>query len=204
MKLLHVDSSILSDGSVSRTLTADVVTVIKHRHRGIHVNHLDLAKTPLGHLTGVQFASFQGQRPSDPALLAEIIAGETALEEFLAADMVVVGAPMYNFGIPSQLKAWIDRLCVAGRTFRYTANGVEGLAGGKKVIIAVSRGGFYGADTPMVAFEHQESYLRVLFGFLGITDLTFIRAEGVAMGPDRRTAALAEARRVIQQQFAAA
>jgi FMN-dependent NADH-azoreductase len=137
-------------------------------------------------------------------LLAEVAAGEAALEEFLTADIVVIGAPMYNFGVPSQLKAWIDRLCVVGKTFRYTENGPQGLAGGKKVIIAVSRSGFYGADTPMAAFDHQERYLRALFGFLGVTEITFIHAEGIALGPDRREAALTAARRTIQQQLAAA
>jgi FMN-dependent NADH-azoreductase len=114
-----------------------------------------------------------------------------------AADVVVVGAPMYNFAIPSQLKAWIDRLAVAGKTFRYTANGPQGLAGGKTVIIASSRGGFYGAETPIAFLDHQENYLQGLFGFLGITDVRFIRAEGLALGADQRANAMADARHEI-------
>jgi FMN-dependent NADH-azoreductase len=117
-----------------------------------------------------------------------------ALDAFLAADIVVVGAPMYNFGIPSQLKAWIDRLAVAGRTFRYTEKGPEGLAGGKRVIIASSRGGLYGPQSGMAALDHQETYLRAIFNFFGITDITFIRAEGVAFGEAQREQALAAAR----------
>ena len=137
------------------------------------------------------------RRPKRTALQRDLAAGQAALEEFLAADIVVIGAPMYNFGIPSQLKAWIDRLAVAGKTFRYTEKGSEGLAGGKKVIVASSRGGFYGPDTPAAFLDHQESYLRGIFGFFGITDVSFVRAEGVQLGPDKRAAAIAAAREQI-------
>jgi len=119
------------------------------------------------------------------------------LDEFLAADIVVIGAPMYNFGIPSQLKAWIDRIAVAGKTFRYTASGPEGLSGNKRVIIATSRGGFYGAGTPAAAVEHAESYLRSVFGLLGVTDLTFVVAEGLAIGPEQRDKAMQGALQTI-------
>jgi len=204
MKLLHIDSSILDEGSVSRALSSETVAALKQQDPSMEVIRRDLAEAPLGHLTGAHLAAFQGQRPDVPALRPDIAAGETALEEFLAADILVIGAPMYNFAVPTQLKAWIDRLCVAGRTFHYTKNGPEGLAGGKKVIVAVSRGGFYGADTPMAAFEHQESYLRVLFGFLGITDITFIHAEGIALGPDQREAAMSGARKAIRELLAVA
>ena len=115
----------------------------------------------------------------------------------LAADIVVIGAPMYNFGIPSQLKAWIDRIAVAGKTFRYTASGPEGLSGNKRVIIATSRGGFYGAGTPAAAVEHAESYLRSVFGLLGVTDLTFVVAEGLAIGPEQRDKAMQGALQTI-------
>jgi len=115
------------------------------------------------------------------------------LNEFLDADIVVIGAPMYNFTIPSQLKAWIDRILVAGKTFQYGANGPQGLAGGKRVIVAISRGGFYGAETPYAAGEHLETYLRWVFGFIGITDPEFISADGIQVGPDHREKALAGA-----------
>jgi FMN-dependent NADH-azoreductase len=101
---------------------------------------------------------------------------------------------MYNFGVASQLKAWIDRIAVAGKTFRYTEKGPEGLAGGKKAIVASSRGGFYGPGSPAASLEHQESYLRGVFGFLGITDVTFVRAEGVALGTEARDKAIEAAR----------
>ena len=115
------------------------------------------------------------------------------LEEFLAADIVVLGAPMYNFTIPSQLKAWIDRILVAGKTFKYSAQGVEGLAGNKRVIVAISRGGFYGAGTPAAVGEHLETYLRWVFGFIGITNPEFISADGIQVGPEHREKAVAGA-----------
>jgi FMN-dependent NADH-azoreductase len=190
MKLLHIDSSITGPGSVSRTLSAAIVTAEQARHPGITVIYRDLAAQPVDHLSGSHLAAAQGASPESPALVRDLASGQAALEEFLAADIVVVGAPMYNFGVPSQLKAWIDRLAVAGRTFRYTANGPVGLAGGKTVIVASSRGGFYGPETPIASLDHQETYLRGVFGFFGISDVTFIRAEGVATGPEQRARAL--------------
>jgi len=105
---------------------------------------------------------------------------------------------MYNFSIPTQLKAWVDRVLVAGTTFRYGANGPEGLVpAGKKVFIASSRGGFYQAGTPAAALEHHETYLRGVLGFIGLTDVTVVRAEGIALGPEARAAAIAKAREEI-------
>ena len=175
MTILHIDSSITGEGSVSRTISQSALDRIKADRPEATVVRRDLAAEPLAHFTPDAFAD------------------SSIVDEFLAADTIVVGAPMYNFGIPSQLKAWIDRIVVAGKTFRYTDQGPEGLAGGKKVIIASSRGGFYGADTPMAPFDHQEAYLRNVFGFLGITDVTFVRAEGVALGAEAREEALQSA-----------
>lgn len=197
MKLLHVDSSILGPASVSRELSNAIVLAQRAAHPNLAVEHLDLATHPIGHLTGLHLAAAQGAAPEAPALAGDVAAGNAALDAFLAADIVVVGAPMYNFGIPSQLKAWIDRIAVAGRTFRYTENGPIGLAGDKKVIIASSRGGFYGADTAMAALDHQENYLRGVFAFFGVTDVSFIRAEGVAMGDGARSQAIAAAQAEI-------
>jgi FMN-dependent NADH-azoreductase len=194
MKLLHVDSSILGAASASRALSAEIVAAERERHPDIEVTYRDLAAQTLAHLSGAHLASAQGASPEAASLLADLASGQAALDEFLAADIVVIGAPMYNFAIPSQLKAWIDRLAVAGKTFRYTVNGAEGLAGGKTVIVASSRGGFYGPETPIAFLDHQESYLRGLFGFLGVTDVRFIRAEGLALGADQRAEAMAAAR----------
>ncbi len=197
MKLLHVDSSILGPGSVSRQLSAEIVAAERKLHPGLDVIYRDLAAEPVGHLSGAHLAASQGVIPEAATLQHDLAAGQAALDEFLAADIVVVGAPMYNFGVPSQLKAWIDRLAVAGKTFRYTEKGAEGLAGGKRVIVASSRGGFYGPQTPIAFLDHQENYLRGVFGFFGITDVTFIRAEGIALGPDQRAKAIAAAKSEI-------
>jgi FMN-dependent NADH-azoreductase len=186
MKLLHVDSSIFGENSVSRVLSAEVVATQRALHPGIEVTYPDLAADPLGHLTGIHFAGLKGSLPADREGVRDLAAGQVALDEFLDADILVVGAPMYNFSIPSQLKAWIDRLAIPGKTFRYTENGPEGLASSKRVIVASSCGGFCGLETPLAFLDDQETYLRGLFRFFGITDVIFIRAEGVNVGPGQR------------------
>jgi FMN-dependent NADH-azoreductase len=197
MKLLHVDSSILGPGSVSRQLSAEIVAAEQRLHPGLDVTYRDLAVAPVGHLSGAHLAAAQGAAPETAEVRQDVAAGQSALDEFLSADIVVVGAPMYNFAIPSQLKAWIDRLFVPGKTFRYSEKGAEGLAGGKKVIVASSRGGFYGPQTPIAFLDHQETYLRNIFGFFGITDVTFVRAEGINLGPDQRAQSIAAAQTTI-------
>lgn len=193
MKLLHIDSSALGGYSVSRQLTVDIVAELKRSTPAAKVRYHDLAAQPLPHWAPVADAS-------DPAA----VAGTEMLEEFLAADVVVIGAPMYNFAISSSLKAWLDRILVTGKTFRYTANGPEGLAGGKRVIIASSRGGFYGKDAPAAAMDFQEPYLRAVFAFIGINEVEFVRAEGIAVGEEQKLAALASARQSIGTLMAAA
>ena len=192
MKLLHLDSSVLGPHSVSRQVSAAIVDRLRQASPGLEIVYRDLSFTPLAHLSGPHLAAAQGA-PADAGLAPDIAAGQAVLEEFLAADIVVLGAPMYNFTIPSQLKAWIDRILVAGKTFRYGAQGVEGLAGNKRVIVAVSRGGFYGAGTPAAVGEHLETYLRWVFGFIGIANPEFISADGIQVGPEHRAKALAEA-----------
>jgi len=193
MKLLHIDSSALGTHSVSRQLTADIVAGLQRSNQVASTQYRDLVAQPLPHWTPVADAT-------DPAA----VAGIEALEEFLAADVVVIGAPMYNFSISSQLKAWLDRILVAGRTFRYTENGPEGLAGGKRVIVALSRGGFYGKDAPAAPMDFQEPYLRAVFGFIGITNVEFVRAEGISIGEEQKIAALASARSDIDALVAQA
>jgi FMN-dependent NADH-azoreductase len=193
MKLLHIDSSVLGSHSVSRQVSAAIVDRLRQATPGLEVVYRDLTLTPLAHLSGPYFAATQGATP-EPALLQDLAAGQAVLDEFLAADIVVLGAPMYNFTIPSQLKAWIDRILVAGKTFKYdAAQGPKGLAGDKRVIVAVSRGGFYGAGTPAAVGEHLETYLRWVFGFIGVTNPEFISADGVGVGPEHREKALAGA-----------
>jgi FMN-dependent NADH-azoreductase len=185
MKLLHIDSSILGEGSASRTLTREIVDRFQAARPDTEVTYLDLAADALPHFSPGSLARADAR---------ETARDEQALEQFLAADVVVIGAPMYNFGIPSQLKAWIDRIVIAGKTFRYGPKGPEGLAGNKQVIVAVARGGVYPAGSPA---EYAESYLRHVFGFVGVRDLTFVRAEGLKISPQHREAALAAARAAI-------
>ena len=192
MKLLHIDSSVLGPHSVSRQVSAAIVDRLRQTTPDLQILYRDLTLTPLAHLSGSHLSAGQGSVP-EPALQQDLAAGEAVLEEFLAADIVVLGAPMYNFTLPSQLKAWIDRIVVAGKTFKYGAQGAEGLAGNKRVIIAISRGGFYGAGTPAAAGEHLETYLRWMFGFIGVANPEFIFADGIKFGPEHREKALADA-----------
>jgi FMN-dependent NADH-azoreductase len=192
MKLLHIDSSVLGPHSVSRQLSAAIVERLRKTTPNIDIVYRDLTSTPLAHLSGPHLAAAQGATP-DAALQQDLAAGKAVLDEFLSADIVVLGAPMYNFTIPSQLKAWIDRIVVAGKTFKYDAQGVQGLAGNKRMIVAISRGGFYGADTPSAAGEFVETYLRWVFGFVGVQNPEFISADGIQIGPEHREKALAGA-----------
>lgn len=178
MKLLHIDSSILGQDSASRELSAAIVARWQAGRPGLDVTYRDLAASPVPHLGA---GSLAGSDPAEAALAAAM------MDEFLAADVVVLGAPMYNFGIPSQLKAWIDRIAVRGKTFHYTANGPEGLAGGKQVIVAGSYGGFHPAGGPS---NFVEPYLRFMFGFFGIDDVSFVTAEGLAVSPEQREQSL--------------
>jgi FMN-dependent NADH-azoreductase len=186
MKLLHVDSSALGTHSVTRELGRAFVDAWTRNKSGTEVIYHDLAANPLPHWAPVADAS-------DPAVRA----GYELLDEFLAADVVVIGTPMYNFSIPSTLKAWIDRVAVAGKTFRYGANGPEGLAGGKRVIIVSARGGIY-SEGPAEAMDFQEDYLRKVFGFLGVTDVEIVRAEGVNLSPENKVRAIGAALEAIR------
>jgi FMN-dependent NADH-azoreductase len=192
MKLLHIDSSVLGPHSVSRQISAAIVDRLAKTTPGLDIVYRDLTTAPLHHLSGSHLAAAQGAEPAS-ALAPDLAAGQAVLEEFLVADVVVIGAPMYNFTIPSQLKAWIDRIVVAGKTFKYGGRGAEGLAGNKRVIIAISRGGFYGAGTPAAVGEHLETYLRWVFGFIGIANPEIISADGIQVGPEIREKALAGA-----------
>lgn len=192
MKLLHIDSSPLAANSVSRELTRRAVAQWQASHPGTTVEYLDLAVQAPSHLDlsslgfrlGVAGAELTEQQKRENALSEQLVS------QFLAADVVVVGAPMYNFSVPSQLKAWIDRIAQAGRTFRYTEKGPEGLAGGKTVIIVSTRGGVYHGNPDLAFLDHQESYLKAVLGFLGVTDVRFVRAEGLAMGDAAKAKAI--------------
>ena len=182
MKLLHLDSSILGQHSASRELGAAIVARWQRDVRGLEVTYRDLAANPLPHLSGGSLA----QTNADEAATAAAV-----MDEFLSADVVVVGAPMYNFGIPSQLKAWIDRVAVAGKTFRYTADGPQGLAGGKQVIVAATYGGKHPVESGR---NFVEPYLRQVFAFLGIDDVEFVSADGLSVSPEQRVTSISAAR----------
>ena len=178
MTILKIDSSITGELSVSRQLTVAALARVVDEQPGATVVARDLVGHPLDHITLAAFAETD------------------VLDEFLAAETVIIGAPMYNFGIPSQLKAWIDRISIAGKTFRYTAEGrPEGLVGDKRVIVAISRGGFYKEGG---ALEHVETYLKGVFGFLGIVP-EFVHADGIAVGPDQRNAGIANGLAEVEQ-----
>jgi FMN-dependent NADH-azoreductase len=191
VNLLHIDSSILGDHSVSRKISAAAVTALTAAHPDAKVTYRDLDASPAPHQSGALLAA-RGLDPTQrsPDQARAIDDADAVLEEFLAADTVVIGAPMYNFGIPSTLKSWIDHLAVAGKTFRYSEAGVQGLAGGKRIILASSRGGFYGEGQPAAVLQHQESYLRGFFGFIGIPEIEVVGAEGVNVSPELKQAAL--------------
>ena len=197
MNLLHIDSGILGDHSVSRRLTAAVTAQIKAEQPRATVAYRDLVASPLPHLSGAHLmAANAAPEDVDAQIAADVAESKAVLDEFLAADTIVLGVPMYNFSLPSQLKAWIDRVAVAGKTFRYTAEGPEGLAKGKKVIVVSTRGGHYSAG-PAALMDHQESYLKTVLGFFGITDIEIVRAEGLNLSSDSKIEAISEAERSI-------
>lgn len=198
MKLLHIDSSIMGVNSVSRSLTAEIVVRQKAIHPALEVSYLDLAEQSPLHLSPAHIGALYGHPPSDPAVVADIAAAAPYIDELLTADIIVIGAPMYNLTLPSQLKAWIDRILVAGKTFKYSEVGVPvGLVPpGKKVIIASSRGGTHSEGSPTAFLDHQESLLKGVLNFIGLTNITIVRAEGVSV-PEHKPAAIANAQTQI-------
>jgi len=198
MNVLHLDSSILGDASASRQLTHAVATAVRAAEPESTLRYRDLAADELTHLSGASLAATGTPDELRDAVQRQAAAlAEATLNEFLAADLLIIGAPMYNFSVPSQLKAWIDRIAVAGKTFRYGPNGAEGLAGGKRVILVSTAGGMH-ADQP-TGVAH-EGYLRLVLGFLGITDIEIVRAHGLAMG-DARETAMSAAQQAIDELF---
>jgi FMN-dependent NADH-azoreductase len=191
MNILHVDSSILGPHSISRDLSAAAVARLSALHPEAAIAYRDLAADPLSHLSGEGVAALMTGQAHER--------DSAALDEFLAADVVVIGVALYNFTVSSQLKAWIDRLFVPGKTFRYTAAGPEGLAGDKKVILVIARGGIYAPGTPGRDAEHAETWLRTVFGTFGVTNLEVIVAEGLKVSDDLRDAAIAQAKGEIAE-----
>jgi FMN-dependent NADH-azoreductase len=199
MIILHLDSSILAGHSASHLLSAQIVA----RHQSLHPNatviYRDLAVDGAVPLTGEHIAVLRGGTTATAELETDLAAGAAYIDDLYAADIIVIGAPMYNFSVSAQLKAWIDRVSVAGRTFQYTATGPVGLLpAGKRAFVASTRGGVYSGDSPAAFMDHQESYLQAVLGFMGVTDITVVRAEGLNMGEEAKAAALTKAAAQIE------
>jgi FMN-dependent NADH-azoreductase len=188
--ILVIDSAVSGEASVSKALVREAVAALTADGQA-DVVYRDLGRDPIPHLTESTLAGVRGE-PKTEAERAARALSDALIAELRAADTVVIGAPMYNFGIPTGLKAWFDHVMRAGQTFRYSEAGPEGLLAGKNVIVVESRGGLY-SEGPAQAADFQEPYLRHLLGFIGLTDVTFVRAEKIGYGPEARDAAIAAA-----------
>jgi FMN-dependent NADH-azoreductase len=203
--LLFLTSSLFGDDSKSTQIAAEFVSAFKAANGPTRVVHRDLANGGAPHLTGEHLAAWM-TAPTERSERQRQIASESdpLIEEVEASDVIVIAAPMYNFSISSTLKAWLDHITRAGRTFRYTANGPEGLLKDKKVFVVTARGGVYTGDSPARAYDFQEPYLRAILGFNGLTDVTFVHVEAQRLSPDAAQAALASARTAVRHLAAPA
>jgi len=202
-KLLYLNSSVRNTGSVSRLLSSEFVTKWKAANPTASVIERDLASHPVPHLTEQMMGAYftPADQRSDEQI-STVKLSDDLVAELLAADMIVIGAPMYNFSVSSTLKAWIDHVARAGLTFTYGANGPEGLVTGKKVVIFTSRGGVYSTG-PAKAMDFHETYLRAALGFLGLSEITFVHSEGLAMGDEAVNTAMTGSRIAIDSLIAA-
>ena len=189
--VLIIDSAATGDKSVSRKLTTEFEAQLRARDPQVQIAHRDVGRQPVPHLTEETVSAIRGAPESDAGRVTQALSDQL-IAELQAADLIVIGAPMYNFGITSTLKAWFDHVLRAGITFRYTAEGPEGLVTGKRAVVVEARAGLY-SEGPASVMDHQEPHLRTLLGFMGITDVTFVRAERLAFGPEAASAAVAEA-----------
>jgi FMN-dependent NADH-azoreductase len=197
--ILHINSSARTTGSISRDVTAEFVTRLLVADPAAAVVERDVASTPLPHLTAQVLGAFFTPVASRSAQqIADASLSDTLVAELKAADVIVIGAPMYNFSVTSSLKAWIDHVARAGQTFQYTDKGPVGLLTGKKVTVFTARGGVY-TSGPGQAMDFHETYLRAVLGFMGLDDITFVHSEGLAMGDEAVATALAQTRRTIDE-----
>ncbi len=197
MSILVLTSSLSGAGSVSNSLVTRAVERLTAARPGVAVVRRDLAANPIPHLDADGAAGVRGE-PASEAQRAARATSDALIAELIAADTLVIGAPMYNFGIPTTLKTWFDYVLRPGVTFRYTEAGPEGLVKGKTAIVLVSRGGFY-SEGPAQPFDSQEPHLRTLLGFMGVTDVSFVRAEKLGMGADAQRAAISAAETEIER-----
>ncbi|MCA1457084.1 FMN-dependent NADH-azoreductase [Bradyrhizobium sp. BRP22] len=193
--ILVLNSSVSGDASVSKILIDEAVRNLSRANPGATVIQRDLGANPVPHLTGANVAGVRGEPKSDEERAARALSDEL-IAELRAADTIVIGAPMYNFSIPTGLRSWFDYVLRAGETFSYSEARPQGLITGKRVIVVESRGGLY-SEGPANVMDFQEPYLRTLLGFIGLTDITFIHAEKIGFGPEAREAALASAKQAL-------
>ena len=198
MIVIHIDSSPRGVDFVSRDLTRQIVNRLKVVEPTLDVIRYDLGERPLPHLSSDAIGALR-QAELATAEQRELGAlSDRMIEELQRADLIVIGSPMHNFGITSQLKAWFDTIIRAGKTFSYGEQGPEGLLKDKRAIVVETRGGVYTTGSA-ASFNHQEPHLKTLLGFIGISDVQFIHAEGLDMGPESRANGLAHAKSAIEQ-----
>ena len=194
---LVITSSALGETSVSNQLIRNTISRLRSEDPGLNIIERDLGADPVPHMTFEAAAAIRGE-PQNAAQLKAREVSDRLIGELKAADTIIIGAPMYNFGIASTLKAWFDHVLRAGVTFRYTEAGPEGLLGGKRAIVVLTRAGYY-SDGPARVMDSQEPHLRTLLGFMGITDVTFVRAEKLAFGPQDREQSVAAAQSALNE-----
>lgn len=194
--ILVIDSAVSGEASVSKGLVREAIAAFT-ASRPVSVTHRDLGRDPIPHLTEGTLAGVRGEAVTEAEKEARTLS-DRLIDELRSADTVIIGAPMYNFGISTGLRAWFDHVLRAGETFRYTETGPRGLLDGKRVIVVESRGGLYSEGAAQL-LDFQEPYLRHLFAFIGLTDLTFVRAERIGFGPEARAEAIAAATNTLRQ-----
>ena len=190
--ILIIDSAATGPASISHRLTDRVAATLRRRHPAASIVRRDIGADPIPHLDGETSSAIRGGEAETAAARAAVALSDRLIAELKAADLIVIGAPMYNFGIASTLKAWFDHVLRAGITFRYSEAGPEGLVKGKKAIVVETRGGLYSSG-PAALMDSQEPHLRTMLGFIGIEDVAFVRAEKRGFGPDAAAAAIAAA-----------
>ncbi|MBO9462350.1 NAD(P)H-dependent oxidoreductase [Labrenzia sp. R5_0] len=197
-KVLVLTSSVLGDASVSNQLTTHIVNQLRLKNGKSKVIARDLGSNPVPHLTQDSTIALRVPEAENEVQANAQALSDELIAELKAADLLVIGAPMYNFGIPSTLKAWFDYVLRAGVTFSYSDAGPEGLLKGKRAIVVLTRGGLY-SEGPAQLMDAQEPHLRTLLGFIGITDVTFIRAEKLAFGASFQEEAIAAAKKAANE-----
>lgn len=191
-KVLILDSAATGEASVSRRLTRELATALKARNPSVQIVNRDIGADPIPHLVEETVGAVRGGEAETSAAREAIALSDRLIAELKEADLIVIGAPMYNFGMPSTLKAWFDHVLRAGISFRYSSAGPEGLIKGKRAIVVESRAGFY-SEGPAAVMDSQEPHIRTLLGFMGIDEVTFVRAEKLAFGPEAADASIADA-----------